>query len=44
MNWNKNERIPKEEIQDKVTNVTVQFGHAFQVGDEGIVPTIVRYP
>ena len=29
MNWNKNERIPKEEIQDKVTNVTVQFAENF---------------
>lgn len=29
MNWNKNERIPKEEIQDKVTDVTVQFAERF---------------
>ena len=29
MNWNKNERIPKEEIQDKVTDVTVQFAEKF---------------
>ena len=29
MSWNKNERIPKEEIQDKVTDVTVQFAENF---------------
>ena len=29
MSWNKNERIPKEEIQDKVTDVTVQFAEKF---------------
>ena len=29
MSWNKNERIPKEEIQNKVTNVTVQFAEKF---------------
>jgi CRISPR type III-A-associated protein Csm2 len=29
MSWNKNERIPKEEIQDKVTDVTVHFAEKF---------------
>ena len=29
MSWNKNERIPKEEIQNKVTDVTVQFAKKF---------------
>lgn len=29
MSWNKNERIPKEEIQNKVTDVTVQFAEKF---------------
>lgn len=29
MNWNKNDRIPKEEIQNKVTDVTVQFAENF---------------
>lgn len=29
MSWNKNERIPKEEIQNKVTDVTVQFAEEF---------------
>lgn len=29
MSWNKNERIPKEEIQNKVTDVTVQFAENF---------------
>ena len=29
MSWNKNERIPKEEIQNKVTDVTVQFAKSF---------------
>ena len=29
MSWNKNERIPKEEIQGKVTDVTVQFAKSF---------------
>ena len=29
MSWNKNDRIPKEEIQNKVTDVTVQFAENF---------------
>ena len=29
MSWNKNDLIPKEEIQDKVTDVTVQFAEKF---------------
>ena len=29
MSWNKNDLIPKEEIQDKVTDVTVQFAENF---------------
>lgn len=29
MSWNKNDRIPKEEIQNKVTDVTVQFAEHF---------------
>jgi CRISPR type III-A-associated protein Csm2 len=29
MSWNKNDRIPKEEIQNKVTDVTVQFAERF---------------
>ena len=29
MSWNKNDRIPKEEIQNKVTDVTVQFAEKF---------------
>lgn len=29
MSWNKNDLIPKEEIQDKVTDVTVQFAKRF---------------
>lgn len=29
MDWNKNDRIPKEEIQNKVTDVTVQFAERF---------------
>ena len=29
MSWNKNDLIPKEEIQNKVTNVTVQFAERF---------------
>jgi len=29
MSWNKNDLIPKEEIQDKVTDVTVQFAERF---------------
>ena len=29
MSWNKNDRIPKEEIQNKVTDVTVQFAETF---------------
>ena len=29
MSWNKNERIPKEEIQNKVTDVTVRFAKDF---------------
>lgn len=29
MNWNKNDRIPKEEIQNNVTDVTVQFAENF---------------
>lgn len=29
MNWNKNNRISKEEIQDKVTDATVQFAKSF---------------
>lgn len=29
MSWNKNDLIPKEEIQDKVTDATVQFAKRF---------------
>lgn len=29
MSWNKNDLIPKEEIQNKVTDVTVQFAEKF---------------
>jgi CRISPR type III-A-associated protein Csm2 len=29
MSWNKNDLIPKEEIQNKVTDVTVQFAERF---------------
>ena len=29
MSWNKNDRIPKEEIQNKVTDVTVRFAKDF---------------
>lgn len=29
MSWNKSERIPKEEIQNKVTDKTVQFAEIF---------------
>lgn len=29
MSWNKNDLIPTEEIQDKVTDVTVQFAKRF---------------
>jgi len=29
MSWNKNDLIPKEEIQNKVTDVTVQFAENF---------------
>lgn len=29
MSWKKNERIPKEEIQNKVTDITVQFAKGF---------------
>lgn len=29
MSWNKNDLIPKEEIQDKVTDITVQFAERF---------------
>ena len=29
MDWTKNDRIPKEEIQNKVTDVTVQFAERF---------------
>lgn len=29
MSWNKNNLIPKEEIQNKVTDVTVQFAERF---------------
>lgn len=29
MSWNKNDLIPKEEIQNKVTDVTVQFAKRF---------------
>ena len=29
LSWNKNDRIPKEEIQNKVTDVTVQFAENF---------------
>ena len=29
MSWKKNERIPKEEIQNKVTDTTVQFAKDF---------------
>ena len=29
MSWNKNDLIPKEEIQNKVTDITVQFAKKF---------------
>ena len=29
MSWNKNDLIPKEEIQNKVTDITVQFAEKF---------------
>ena len=29
MSWNKNDLIPKEEIQNKVTDITVQFAERF---------------
>ena len=29
MSWNKNDLIPKEEIQNKVTDVTVRFAERF---------------
>ncbi len=29
MSWNKNDLIPKEEIQNKITDVTVQFAEKF---------------
>ena len=29
MSWNKNDRIPKEEIQEKITDVTVRFAKEF---------------
>ena len=29
MSWNKNDLIPKEEIQNKVTDVTVLFAERF---------------
>jgi CRISPR type III-A-associated protein Csm2 len=29
MSWKKNDRIPKEEIQNKVTDITVQFAKGF---------------